>query len=105
MSERFVVIRDLYGLAQAIAENGVWVIHLNRGTVRNEENIDRIVSKLNEPTDLFSLLVAAFTAGEKLGQENANEIYWTSYPKQKVDEAAPEYAKKILSENRMPAGM
>ena len=49
--------------------------------------------------DLFSLLVAAFTAGEKLGQENANNIYWTTYPKEKVEDAAPKYAKSILGEN------
>ncbi len=50
-------------------------------------------------TDLFSLLVAAFTAGEKLGHENAKEIYWTTYSKEKVEDAAPKYAKAILSEN------
>lgn len=49
--------------------------------------------------DLFSLLVAAFTAGEKLGQENAKETYWTTYPKEEVESAAPKYAKAILSEN------
>ena len=54
---------------------------------------------LLKSTDLFSLLVAAFTAGEKLGQENAKETYWTTYPKEKVEDAAPKYAEAILSEN------
>jgi hypothetical protein len=49
--------------------------------------------------ELFSLLVAAFVAGEKLGRENAKEIYWTTYPKEKVEDAAPKYANSILDEN------
>jgi hypothetical protein len=46
---RFAVIRDedACNHAIAIAENGKWIIHLNRGTERNEENIERIVEILN----------------------------------------------------------
>lgn len=68
---------------------------------------------MNKPTDtentgaaqslshsyLFSLLVAAFTAGEKLGQANAKSIYWSTYPEEEVSKAAPKYAKSIIGEN------
>jgi len=55
---------------------------------------------LKSELELSSLLVAAFTAGEKLGQENAKEIYWTTYPKEEVESAAHKYAEAILSEER-----
>jgi hypothetical protein len=54
---------------------------------------------LLKSTDLLSLLVAAFTAGEKLGQANAKSIYWSCYPEEEVSEAAPKYAKSIIGEN------
>jgi hypothetical protein len=62
--------------------------------------------KLNDMTlvesdSLFSLLVAAFTAGEKLGQANAKSIYWSTCPEEEVSEAAPKYAKSIIGENKL----
>lgn len=39
--------RDPQGFAVAIEENGHTVIHLYVGTVRNEDNIERIVELLN----------------------------------------------------------
>ena len=63
------------------------------------EMVERISGELLKSTDLFSILVAAFKAGEELGQANAKNIYRTTYPKEDVNEAAPEYATKILSEN------
>lgn len=40
--------RDEQGFAVAIEEEGRTVIHLNIGTVRNEENVKRVVILLNK---------------------------------------------------------
>jgi len=47
MNDKFTIIRDEYGFACAIAEGEQWVILLNVGATRNEEQIERIVSILN----------------------------------------------------------
>ena len=39
--------RDDHGFAAAIEEDGRTVLHLCVGTVRNEENIERVVEVLN----------------------------------------------------------
>jgi hypothetical protein len=53
--------------------------------------------KTKTPDDeLFPLLVAAFTAGEQLGQDNSREIDWTSNEVENVESAAPKYAAEIL---------
>ncbi len=62
-----------------------------------EDKLDDLCADRND--DLFSLLVAAFTAGEKLGQANAKSIYQSTYPEEEVSEAAPKYAKSIIREN------
>lgn len=44
---KFEIDRDEQGFAHAILEDGNVIIHLNTGTVRNEENIERMVYLLN----------------------------------------------------------
>lgn len=44
---KFEIERDEQGFAHAIVEDGKIIIHLNTGTVRNEENIERVVYLLN----------------------------------------------------------
>ena len=75
------------------------ISHLEFNKSDLPEMVERISGELLKSTDLFSILVAAFKAGEELGQANAKNIYRTTYPKEDVNEAAPEYATKILSEN------
>ena len=69
----FAVIRDQYGDAQAIAENGVWVIHLNPGSMRTEENIDRIVSMLNQSEPTNSRRFGDCDCGEDVEQLPSDE--------------------------------
>ena len=54
-------------------------------------------------SEVRAMLVAAFTAGEELGQDNANTPYWASYPVENVKVAAPKYAAKIISSNNAVA--
>lgn len=44
---KFELIKDDNGFAMAIAVNGYYMLHLERGTVRNEENAESIVAILN----------------------------------------------------------
>jgi len=44
---RFKLERSEQGFARNIIEDGKVIIHLNEGTVRNEENIERVVYLLN----------------------------------------------------------
>jgi len=46
--KKFEIKRRDAGYACNILEEGVVCLHLNPGTVRNEENIDRIVDLLNK---------------------------------------------------------
>lgn len=46
-NEHFKVERDMYGFAKAISYKGYYVLHLDIGTKRNEEFVDRIVKVLN----------------------------------------------------------
>lgn len=46
----YKVERDVHGYAIAISLGGIWMIHLDAGTVRNEENIDNLVGRLNRKT-------------------------------------------------------
>ena len=43
----YSVARDDYGYAIAIEKDGSYILHLDRGTKLNEENIDQIVAVLN----------------------------------------------------------
>ena len=45
-------------------------------------NKQREYAKRLSHKETLSLLEKAFLAGEKLGQENAKNIYWTTYIKQ-----------------------
>lgn len=43
------IVRDEQGYAKAVDRgDGYYLLHLTAGAVRNEENIDRIVTELNE---------------------------------------------------------
>ena len=44
---KFDLVRDDQGYAQAIAVDGYWLVHLQRGTVRNEENAAKLLAVLN----------------------------------------------------------
>ncbi len=44
---QFEIIRDEQGYAMAIAVGGWFLIHLHRGTVRNEENALKMLAVLN----------------------------------------------------------
>lgn len=44
---KFEIGRDEQGFAHSILEDGRVIIHLNCGTIRNEENIERVVYLLN----------------------------------------------------------
>jgi len=44
---KFQIERSEQGFARNIIEDGKVIIHLNEGTVRNEENIERVVYLLN----------------------------------------------------------
>lgn len=44
---KFEIERSEHGFAKNILEDGKVVIHLNEGTVRNEENIERVAYLLN----------------------------------------------------------
>lgn len=45
---QFRLVRDEYGFVQAIAEGDWYLIHLECGTVRNEENAEKLLAVLNE---------------------------------------------------------
>lgn len=47
MVRQFEIVKDDYGYAMAIALDGVYLIHLDRGTVRNEENATKLIAVLN----------------------------------------------------------
>lgn len=44
---KFDLVRDDQGYAQAIAVDGYWLVHLQRGTVRNEERAGQLLAVLN----------------------------------------------------------
>lgn len=44
---QFEIVKDENGYAMAIAVDGWFLIHLQRGTVRNEENAAKLLSVLN----------------------------------------------------------
>jgi len=43
----YEIDRDDYGFAIAIVKDGCYILHLDRGTKLNEENIDQVVAILN----------------------------------------------------------
>lgn len=44
---QFEIVKDEQGYAMAIAVDGWFLIHLQRGTVRNEENAAKLLAVLN----------------------------------------------------------
>jgi len=44
---KFELVKDNQGFAMAIAVDGFFLLHLQRGTVRNEENADKLLAVLN----------------------------------------------------------
>jgi hypothetical protein len=48
MSGPYTISRTIHGFARAIERDGRDVLHLDVGTVRNEENIEQVVRELNE---------------------------------------------------------
>lgn len=44
---KFEIERSSQGFARNILEDGRVILHLNEGTIRNEENIERLVYLLN----------------------------------------------------------
>ena len=44
---QFELVRDEHGYAMAIAVDGWFLIHLKRGTVRNEENAEKLLEVMN----------------------------------------------------------
>ena len=47
MVRQFELVRDEHGHAMAVAVGGYFMIHLERGTVRNEENAGKLIDALN----------------------------------------------------------
>ena len=47
----YIVRRDEYGHAAAIERDGYTVLQLQSGTERNEQEVDRIVARLNGATE------------------------------------------------------
>lgn len=45
--QKFELVKDDHGYARAIAIEGWYVIHLEPGTVRNEENAEKLLAVLN----------------------------------------------------------
>ena len=44
---KFSLVRDDHGYAMAIAVDDYWLIHLQRGTVRNEAKAEKLLAVLN----------------------------------------------------------
>jgi hypothetical protein len=53
-ARKFELVRDGQGFAQAIAVDGWFILHIERGTVRNEANADKLVAVLNAAVAVVS---------------------------------------------------
>jgi hypothetical protein len=61
---KFDIVKDDYGYAMAIAVDGFFLIHLQRGTSRNEENAAKLLAVLNGAVAMVNNKTLAWVSGE-----------------------------------------
>ena len=67
----FRLVRDEHGYAQAIAVDEWFLIHLHRGTVRNEENAEKLLAVLNAAVAVVNNLSWAGVCDEDIALERS----------------------------------
>jgi len=68
---QFEIVKDENGYAMAIAVDGWFLVHLQRGTVRNEENAAKLLSVLNAAVASVNNPVWAGMCDEDVALEKA----------------------------------
>lgn len=92
MIRQFEIVKDEQGYAMAIAVDGWFLIHLQRGTVRNEENAAKLLAVLNAAVASVNNPAWAGVCDEDVALEKTVQDLMPNTPHQARPEPPPKIA-------------